>query len=176
MSGLGRLRTRPRSRRAVATASLAVVAVVVAVVALGLGDYPLSPPEVLRALLVGDGFASTIVLQWRLPRVLAALVFGAALGASGAVFQSLTRNPLGSPDVIGFSTGAYTGAIVGGLFSGQALFLLVTGTGDLWSAVVPSTAAALAGTALGVLGVVVERWDTLPPQDGEGGERAHVGS
>lgn len=71
---------------------------------------------------------------------------------------------------------AYTGAIVGGLFSGQALFLLVTGTGDLWSAVVPSTAAALAGTALGVLGVVVERWGTLPPQDGEGGERAHVGS
>jgi iron complex transport system permease protein len=125
--GLGRL--RPRSRRAVATASLALVAVVVAVVALGLGDYPLSPPEVLRALLGGDGFASTIVLQWRLPRVLAALVFGAALGASGAVFQSLTRNPLGSPDVIGFSTGAYTGAIV----------------------VIVSGAASAVGTALGAL-------------------------
>ena len=63
---------------------------------------------------------------------------------------------------------AYTGAIVGGLFSGQALFLLVTGTGDLWQAVLPSGAAALAGTALGVLGVVVERWGTLPPQDGDG--------
>ena len=107
---------RPRSalrrRRVTATAAIALVALVVGVVALGLGDYPLSPLEVLRALGGGDGPASTIVLGWRLPRVLAALVFGAALGASGAVFQSLTRNPLGSPDVIGFSTGAYTGAIV----------------------------------------------------------------
>jgi len=125
--GLGRL--RPRGRRAVATAAVALVAVVVAVLALGLGDYPLSPPEVLRALLGGDGPASTIVLQWRLPRVLAALLFGAALGASGAVFQSLTRNPLGSPDVIGFSTGAYTGAIL----------------------VIVSGAASTIGTALGAL-------------------------
>jgi iron complex transport system permease protein len=99
-------------RRGVATLTLAAVALVVALVALGIGDYPLSPLEVVRALTGSDGFASTIVLEWRLPRVLAALVFGAALGASGAIFQSLTRNPLGSPDVIGFSTGAYTGAIV----------------------------------------------------------------
>ena len=102
----------PRRRRRLATIAVAVLMVVAAVVALGLGDYPLSPLEVVRALTGQDGFASTIVLGWRLPRVLAALAFGAALGASGAVFQSLTRNPLGSPDVIGFSTGAYTGAIV----------------------------------------------------------------
>jgi iron complex transport system permease protein len=107
----GRRMTTGR-RRGVATLTLAAVALVVALVALGIGDYPLSPLEVVRALTGGDGFASTIVLGWRLPRVLAALVFGAALGASGAIFQSLTRNPLGSPDVIGFSTGAYTGAII----------------------------------------------------------------
>jgi iron complex transport system permease protein len=107
----GRRMTTGR-RRGVATLTLAAVALVVALVALGIGDYPLSPLEVVRALTGSDGFASTIVLEWRLPRVLAALVFGAALGASGAIFQSLTRNPLGSPDVIGFSTGAYTGAIV----------------------------------------------------------------
>ena len=116
-------------RRRTATLTLVVVAVVVAIVALGIGDYPLSPPEVVRALFGGDGFASTIVLNWRLPRVLAALVFGAALGVSGAIFQSLTRNPLGSPDVIGFSTGAYTGAIV----------VIVTG------------AASSLGTAVGAL-------------------------
>ena len=144
-AGAGRLaRLRPRSRRAAATALLALVAVIVAVVALGLGDYPLSPPEVLRALLGGDGFASTIVLQWRLPRVLAALLFGAALGASGAVFQSLTRNPLGSPDVIGFSTGAYTGAIL----------VIVSGA----ASTIGTAAGALAGGLVTALVVYLLAW------------------
>jgi len=105
-------RLRPRARRRTATLVLVAAVLVVAVAALGVGDYPLTPLEVLRALTGGDGFASTIVLEWRLPRVLAALVLGAALGVSGALFQSLTQNPLGSPDVIGFATGSYTGAIV----------------------------------------------------------------
>lgn len=47
----------------------------------------------------------------RLPRVLTGIFAGAALGASGAIFQSISRNALGSPDVIGFTTGAATGAI-----------------------------------------------------------------
>lgn len=65
------------------------------------------------AALLGqdDGLARTIVTQWRAPRVFAAIVVGAGLGVAGLLFQSLTRNPLGSPDVIGFSTGAYTGVI-----------------------------------------------------------------
>ncbi|RCS65110.1 DUF3180 domain-containing protein [Brachybacterium sp. JB7] len=68
---------------------------------------------------------------------------------------------------------AYTGAVVGGIFTGQALFLLVTGTGDLLGATLPTGTAAVAGLALGVLGVVVERWGQLPPDDGEGsGEEA----
>jgi iron complex transport system permease protein len=70
-------------------------------------------PEVVTAMFATDGgFDTTIVLEWRLPRVLVALAFGAALAVSGAVFQSLTRNPLGSPDIIGFATGSYTGALV----------------------------------------------------------------
>jgi len=48
----------------------------------------------------------------RAPRLVAGIAVGAALGVSGAVFQSITRNPLGSPDIIGFVTGAATGAIV----------------------------------------------------------------
>ncbi|MET0432932.1 MAG: iron chelate uptake ABC transporter family permease subunit [Cellulomonas sp.] len=102
----------PRRRSRVAVAGLAVAALLLALVALGLGDYPLSVTEVVRALVSDQGFASTIVTQWRLPRVLVALVFGAALAVSGALFQSLTRNPLGSPDVIGFATGSYTGVLV----------------------------------------------------------------
>lgn len=48
----------------------------------------------------------------RVPRLVAGVAVGAALGVSGAVFQSITRNPLGSPDIIGFVTGAATGAII----------------------------------------------------------------
>lgn len=53
-----------------------------------------------------------VVVEWRAPRAFAAALFGACLGLSGAIFQSLTRNPLGSPDIIGLNTGAYTGVLV----------------------------------------------------------------
>ncbi len=116
----------PLHRRAlIAAAGLAVCTLALAVVALGLGDYPLSPAQVVHALQDDAGFASAVVREWRLPRVVAALVFGAALAVSGAIFQSLTRNPLGSPDIIGFSTGAYTGALI---------VLTVVGGGYLWTA------------------------------------------
>ncbi|MNV34920.1 Ferric enterobactin transport system permease protein FepG [compost metagenome] len=77
------------------------------------GSYPIPLANVLSALLgQGDETIRMIVLEWRLPRVALALLLGAALGISGAIFQSLTRNPLGSPDIIGFSSGSYTGALV----------------------------------------------------------------
>ncbi len=57
-------------------------------------------------------FDRVVVLEWRMPRMLMALLIGAALGVSGAIFQALTRNPLGSPDIIGINAGAYTGALV----------------------------------------------------------------
>ncbi len=101
------------ARGLVVTSVVSALALLLAVVSLGLGDLQLSPGEVVQALFATDGsFTSTVVRDWRLPRVLGALVFGSALAVSGAVFQSLTRNPLGSPDVIGFATGAYTGALV----------------------------------------------------------------
>lgn len=103
----------PISRRGLLVGVIASSGIiVVALTALTLGDYPLSVPEVIAALFSDQGFASRIVGEWRLPRIIAAIVFGAALGTSGALFQTLTRNPLGSPDIIGFSTGAYTGAII----------------------------------------------------------------
>jgi iron complex transport system permease protein len=117
-----------RSRRlTVVVLVLIAVVVALAVAALGWGDYPLDPAQVVTALFSTDGgFAATIVREWRAPRVVAALVFGAALAVSGALFQTLTRNPLGSPDVIGFSTGAYTGAL---------LVITVTGSGVLSTSV-----------------------------------------
>ena len=58
----------------------------------------------------------------RLPRVLFAITCGIALAISGAIFQSLTRNPLGSPDIIGFSTGSYTGVVVLTLWVGSTRY------------------------------------------------------
>lgn len=121
--------------------ALGVLAVVVAVLALGVGDYPLAPARVLGALAGGGtGFERTVVVEWRLPVALAAVAFGALLGLGGAVFQSLTRNPLGSPDVIGFDAGAYTAVVV---------TVLVVGSTGYWA----TAAAALAG-GLATAGVV----------------------
>lgn len=92
---------------------LLVVALVVALVTLASGEYHVPLPDVVRALLgQADGRIHMVVVEWRLPRTALALILGAALGMGGAIFQSLTRNPLGSPDIIGFDAGAYTGALV----------------------------------------------------------------
>lgn len=100
-------------RTVVVGAMLGAATVAITLAALASGDYPLTLDQVVDALLgSADDFAHTVVVEWRMPRALAAVVFGAALGASGAVFQSLTRNPLASPDVVGFSAGAYTGALI----------------------------------------------------------------
>ena len=128
----------PRRGVVVAVASV-LLTLALAVVALGLGDLPLSPAEVVHALFATDGgFTTTVVRDWRLPRVLGAVVFGGALAISGAIFQSLTRNPLGSPDVIGFASGAYTGALIA---------LTVIGTG----AVSLSLGALVGGLATAVV-------------------------
>lgn len=79
---------------------------------LSIGGTVLSPLRVIQALFEIDGGVRMVVVDWRLPRALAAVVFGAALALSGTVFQTITRNPLGSPDVIGLTTGAYTGALL----------------------------------------------------------------
>ncbi|WP_028067307.1 FecCD family ABC transporter permease [Solirubrobacter soli] len=103
---------RVRPRGVVATAALALAAGALAVVAIGTGDFALSPAAVVDTLLGGGPpGADFIVNELRLPRVLAALVSGAALGISGAIFQAITRNPLGSPDVVGFQAGCVTGAL-----------------------------------------------------------------
>jgi iron complex transport system permease protein len=103
-----------RVRALVVAAILLLVLAVLTILALVLGDYPLTLAQVWAALADDPdaGFARTVVVEWRAPRAATAAVFGAALGVSGAVFQSLTRNPLASPDIVGFSAGAYTGALI----------------------------------------------------------------
>lgn len=113
-----------RPRALVVGALAALLALAVAVLALGSGDYPLSPAEVLRTL-AGNGSPAQdfVVNELRLPRVVTALLVGAALGLAGALFQSLVRNPLGSPDVLGFTQGAAAGALVVVVAGGSSLAL-----------------------------------------------------
>lgn len=102
---------------------LAVLCLALGTWALASGSLTLSLGQVMEALRgAGPHGTQLVVLQWRLPRVATALVLGAALGVSGAVFQSLMRNPLGSPDIMGFNTGAYSGVLVAlVLFHGDTL-------------------------------------------------------
>ncbi|KAB2972000.1 iron chelate uptake ABC transporter family permease subunit [Streptomyces sp. SS1-1] len=113
------------------------------VLLIGTGEFPISTRDVIRTLL-GDGNPGQelVVNDMRLPRVLVALLVGASLGLGGALFQALSRNPLGSPDILGLSQGATAGALVvivlvsgdarqvtlgalvGGLVTGLAIYLL----------------------------------------------------
>ncbi|GAB2609261.1 iron chelate uptake ABC transporter family permease subunit [Streptomyces capparidis] len=101
------------ARPALVGLALTLVAAAMSVLAIGTGDYPMSPVDVVRTLAgSGDPAQEFIVNDLRLPRVVTALLAGLALGLAGAVFQNITRNPLGSPDVLGFSQGSTAGALV----------------------------------------------------------------
>ncbi|RPE76289.1 MULTISPECIES: iron chelate uptake ABC transporter family permease subunit [unclassified Frondihabitans] len=95
------------------TGILALVALAIAALSVATGTYRLELSGVVDAL-TGGGTATAryLVVEQRLPRAVAALLVGCCLGVSGALFQSVSRNPLGSPDIIGFTTGAATGGLV----------------------------------------------------------------
>ena len=93
--------------------SLSVVAVALALISIAVGAYTLSLPD-LMATLFGGGTPSDrfIVLKLRLPRVLLAVLVSIGFGLAGALFQSLLRNALASPDIIGISGGASVAAVL----------------------------------------------------------------
>ena len=113
-----------------ATAALSLVSFAAVVAGIAVGEFPVPPLEVLASLAgAGSPAVDFIVLDLRLPRVLTALLAGAALGMSGAVFQQVARNPLVAPDVVGVAGGASLAAVA----------VIVFGAG------VPLSVAALAG-------------------------------
>jgi iron complex transport system permease protein len=114
---------------------LVLASLLIALWSLRSGAVTLNFSQVMDALLGSAPRNITMVVtEWRLPRVMMAILVGAALGVSGAIFQSLLRNPLGSPDVMGFNTGAWSGVLVAMVLFGQHL-----------------TAIALAAMAGGIL-------------------------
>lgn len=118
---------RVRGRSVVVCLLLAAATLAVSCWSIMVGEFPLSVGQVVSAVF-GDGGpdAEFIVQTLRLPRALTAIFVGASLGMSGAIFQSLVRNPLGSPDIIGFQQGAAFGAVVVIVtFSGSSLMVAV---------------------------------------------------
>lgn len=142
------MRAASRHRRVLL--GLTVGVVVLVPLAVAVGSVPVSPLAVARLIAWKLHLAShpdvprsveVIVLELRLPRVLLAAVVGAALAASGTVFQALFRNPLADPAIIGVSSGAALGAV---------LVIVTVGAGSLAGLGVP-LAAFVGALATGFL-------------------------
>ncbi|MBQ0826872.1 FecCD family ABC transporter permease [Streptomyces tagetis] len=120
------------------TLLLAAAAFLVFCLSIGAGDFPIALPRVVATVLGGgEPVDEFVIMDLRMPRALAGLVVGCALGVSGAITQSIARNPLASPDILGVTGGA-----------GMVAVFLVTVSGGTAAAVNSAlgvSAAALAG-------------------------------
>lgn len=173
-------------------AALCVVCIA-GLVALSMGRYPISFSEVVSAFYSQfcSGFSSTeiestqshIVFTFRLPRVILAIIIGAGLSVAGIAFQSLFKNPLATPDILGVSNGASFGAVVGlilglsvgyvcflGFICGIAALILVVAIGYNKQMPLQSTNMILSGiiisaffqSLLGICKYIADPQDTLP--------------
>jgi iron complex transport system permease protein len=191
VEGTGAIRTAAAtlSGHRLTLASLAGALGVLMLAAALIGAYPISLGELAAAVgrrLAGAapaGQIDTVLFEVRLPRVLAAVLGGAALAGAGAAYQTLFRNPLVSPDILGVSTGAGLGAVLGIFLSlpvlGIQLAAFVTGLATV--ALVYAIASmvhgrdpilvlvlagvvvgALAGAAISLLKILADPYDQLP--------------
>lgn len=169
-----RSKTRKRGFRINRTAVLATAVVLLFAASILLGSYTVTIPDFFRIvsahLTGGEKIpgASFIVMENKLPRAIVGIMIGAAFGLSGALFQTMLRNPLASPDVIGISSGAsaaavfsivifgatgvlVSGAALGGALAVAALIYFISRSGALGSG--GGTGTSAAGTRLILAGV-----------------------
>jgi iron complex transport system permease protein len=171
-------------RRLSALAVLSLILAAGALAALSIGPFGLSLTEVLAALSGrAGGTAEVVIWNIRLPRVLAAMLVGAALAAAGASYQVLFRNPLVSPDILGVSSGAALGAVCGIFLSLPVIaiqgFAFLGGMGAVVLVIFVAQAVprvdqtlvlvltgvvmgALVGAATSLLKVMADPYDQLP--------------
>lgn len=148
-------------RRAVVVTVLAVALVVAGGAALVVGTPSHPLPDVLRVLAGQDvPGASYTVGQVRLPRTVTAVLAGAAFGVAGVIFQTMLRNALASPDIIGITAGASAAAVTGIVvlgMSGLALsgFAVVCGLATAAVIALLSGTGRTAGTRLILIGIGV---------------------
>lgn len=169
---------------------LAVCLAGLVLAAIGLGPYPITAGQALHALWTAafhpdaaTSTVATVVLDIRLPRIVTAIAVGAALASAGSAYQTLFRNPLVSPDILGVTAGAGLGAVLGIFLSLPVVTIQVFAfLGGLATvALVSSIAAAvrghdpilvlvlagvvvgaLAGAAISMLKVLADPYDQLP--------------
>lgn len=109
-----------RRRRSVLSALLALIALLFGICVL-LGTYTVTLPDFFRIVAGADiPGVSFIVMDVKVPRAVVGLLVGMAFGVAGAIFQTMLRNPLASPDIIGISYGASAAAVTGIVVFGAA--------------------------------------------------------
>jgi iron complex transport system permease protein len=174
----------------VVIALLALALAVACALAIAVGPYALTLDDVGQAFARFAGYAEgmpsaaeIVLLNVRLPRIFAAILVGAALAAAGAAYQTIFRNPLVSPDILGVSTGAGLGAAAGILLSLPVVLIetLAFAGGIVTVVLVTAIAAAvqthdrvlvlvlagvvvgaLAGAAISLVKILADPYDQLP--------------
>jgi iron complex transport system permease protein len=139
---------RPRLLVASGVSILAVLTLFV--VGLGVGDFPLAPVDVLRILLGGGArVENVVVFDVGMPRALLAVLVGAGLGLAGALTQTVARNPLATPDILGITAGA----------SAAAVTAIALGSGaGAWLSDIGLPLAALLGGTVGAVAMYALAW------------------
>ncbi|MDR0648316.1 MAG: iron ABC transporter permease [Synergistaceae bacterium] len=145
----------------------AAAPIVCILISLTIGQYPISTKDIFR-ILIGRALGmeadwpalmETLLLNVRLPRIMASALIGAALSASGAAFQAIFRNPLASPYTLGVSNGAGFGAAMAVMFFGSAWSIQILATlGGVVSVVMAfilSGRARYSAIALVLAGIIV---------------------
>ncbi|MFI0421212.1 iron chelate uptake ABC transporter family permease subunit [Spongiactinospora sp. 9N601] len=139
---------RGRGATALVVLVLLVTLLVVALASVAVGARPVAAGTVLDALFDPHGTPDErLIRESRLPRTGLGLVAGAALGLAGALMQSLTRNPLADPGILGVNAGASAAVVVAIGFAGLQTF-----TGYVWFALIGAAAVAGLVHLLGAAG------------------------
>lgn len=146
--------------RRLALVGLISILIVAFLLSISLGSVAIPPGDVARVLLGGEAQKATwttIILQFRLPKSLTAMLAGAALAVSGLQMQTLFRNPLAGPFVLGISSGASLGVALVVLGVGAGSATLLAGLGLLGNLGVAAAASIGAGAVMGLVLIVARR-------------------
>ena len=155
----GRVRRRRRSLVVAVVLTLVIVALFLLTLSVGRSITPLG--EVL-AVITGQDVpgASFTVGRLRLPRAVTAVLVGLALGLSGSLFQTMLRNPLASPDIIGISYGSSAAAVVAIALLGMggpivSVIAVVSGLAVAFAVYLLSYRGGILGSRLVLIGIAV---------------------
>lgn len=146
--------------------SMLVLLVALIIYTLGLGDTGLSYSQIIQHIFnKGDTWQDQVVWDLRLPRIAAALLAGCALGISGAVMQSILRNPLASPFTLGLSNASAFGAAVGILVLNGGIIFGSTAAYPIINnpAIVTISAFVFAMLATGLI-IVLSKFTSASPE------------